>query len=109
MKQWRAYLVGALAGAAALAVVIFATGAMVTSGTSEDRAFQAVVDVQTQICEGRARAYLEESGDEVDLKGRDKKARDKRDELARKFAPILSGDEAADSAVVKACADRLRD
>lgn len=105
MKQWRAYLVGALGGAAALAVIVFATGAMVTAGTSEERVVQAVVDVQARICEGRARAHLEESGDEVDLKGF--KQRDKRDELARKFSPILPGDEAADSAVVKACADNL--
>ena len=105
MKQWKAYLVGALGGAAALAVIIFATGAMVTSGTSEERVVQAVDDVQARICEGRARAFYEESGDEVDLEGYSQ--RDKRDELARKFSPILPGDEAADSAVVKACADNL--
>ena len=56
MKQWRAYLVGALGGVAALAVIIFATGIVVTSGKSEERALQAAVDVQAQICEGRARA-----------------------------------------------------
>ncbi len=97
---------GAVGGAAALAVIIFATGVMVTSGKSEERVFQAVIDVQARICEGRARAYLEESGDEVDLKGFGQ--RDKRDELARKFAPILPGDEAADSAVVKACANKFK-
>ena len=102
MKQWRAYLVGALGGAAALAVITFATGAVVTSGKSEERVSQAVVDVQARICEGRARAYLEESGDEVDLKDFSQ-----RGELARKFAPILPGDEAADSAVVKACANKF--
>ena len=105
MKQWKIYFVGALGGAVALAVIIFATGAMVTAGTSEERVVQAVVDVQARICEGRVRAHLEESGDEVDLEGYSH--RDKRDELARKFSPILPGDEAADSAVVKACADKL--
>ena len=105
MKQWRAYLVGALGGAAALAIIIYATGAMVSSGSADERVSQAMVDVQARICEGRARASLEESGDEVDLKGYNQ--RDKRDELARKFAPILPGDEAADTAVVKACADKF--
>ena len=105
MKQWRAYLVGSLGGVAALAVIIFASGIVVTSGKSEERALQAVIDVQARICEGRARAFYEESGDEVDLEGYSQ--RDKRNELARKFAPILPGDEAADSAVVKACANKF--
>ena len=101
-QSLKTVLVGIVIGAAALAIILFATGVVVTSGSAEKSAQEAAVDVQAQICASEARKLV---GLDVDLSGRDKKS--DREKLAEEHAPILSGAEKADAAVIKACADKL--
>jgi hypothetical protein len=79
-------------------------GNLVTSSTRDDQVQEASVDVLAQICERLAREYRVETGDTAELTGY--KGREARNTLATQFA-VMPGESEADSAVERACADRL--
>lgn len=97
----KSLILGAFIGAAALAIILFASGIITTSSAADKRAKEAAVDVQAQICVAGARA---EVGD-ADLTGYSKKG--ERGDLASKHAPVLPGADKPDKAVISACADGL--
>ncbi len=100
------FSLGIIGGAAVLAIVAFATGWVVTSGSKDEQVRAAWIDGQATICKSLAQAHRQALDDDSDLSGY--QARDARNELAKTFTVVLSGAEAADPDVVRACADMLR-
>ena len=100
------FIGGVVVGAAALAIVGFSAGWLVTGGSNDRQVRTAWIDGQATICASLAQAHRKETGDVADLSTY--QAREARDKLAQTFAVVLTGKEAADSGVVTACADMLR-
>ena len=100
------FFAGIVGGAAALAIVASATGWAVTSGSRDEQVQTAWIDGQAAICSSLAEAHRQASNDTTDITGY--QARDARNELAKTFAVVLAGSEAADSDVVKACSEMLK-
>jgi hypothetical protein len=105
-EMLKPFSLGVLAGAAGLAIVAFSAGWVVTSGSNDRQVRTAWIDGQASICASLAQAHRKATGDATDLSSY--QARAARDELAKAYAVVLPGQEAADAGVVSACSDRLR-
>jgi hypothetical protein len=98
------YIVGAVIGAVAVPVIGIWRGDLVTAGTHGSQLANATIETQAGICEAMARQHHAMEGGEVTLAGA--QARQAREALAAQFA-VMPGQEAADTAVRRACANRL--
>jgi hypothetical protein len=106
-EKWetvKPYAVGLAIGLIAAPVIGLWHGGLVTSGTRDGQVQTARIDAQALICERLAREYRVDSGDTSELTGYG--GRGARNELAARFA-VMPGEEAADTAVQRACADKL--
>lgn len=99
------FLGGIVVGGAALAIVAFSAGWVVTSGNSDQRAQTAWIDGQAGICASLVQAHRKATGDTADLTGY--QAQDARMELAKTFAVAQPGQEAVDADVIRGCSDVL--
>ena len=106
-ERWQTakpYLWGFVVGLIAAPIFGFWHGDVVTAGTRDRDVQAARIDAQAAICEQLARAYWVETGDTTGLTGYT--GRDARNELAARFA-VMPGQDEADRAVQRACADKL--
>lgn len=96
---------GVIVGGVAVTIAAFSAGWVVTTNSSDQKVQAAWVDGQATICAALVGAHRVATGDVTDLHGY--KARTARDELAKTFAIVLPGQEAADPRVIKACSGLL--
>lgn len=96
---------GAVGGAVLVIAVGFGSGWLVTGSSRQAAVDLAWVDAQASVCASMIQAHRLETGDVADLSGY--QAREARDTFAQTFAVALQGTEAADPAVVRACAKML--
>jgi hypothetical protein len=96
---------GLAVGAVALTIVAVSTGWVVTAGSSNGRVHAAWVDGQAAICNTLVQAHRKANGDVADLAAYP--ARATREALAKTFAVVLPGQEAADSGVISSCSNML--
>lgn len=103
-ERAKPYAVGLVIGLIAAPVIGLWHGGLVTSGTRDGQVQAARIDAQALICERLAREHRVDTGDTTELTGFN--GRGARNELAARFA-VMPGQEAADNAVQRACADKL--
>jgi len=96
---------GAVGGAVLTVAVGFGSGWLVAGGTRDKDVAMAWIDAQATICSSLIQDHRQKMGDASDLSGYG--ARSTRDDLAKSYAIALTGSEAADPAVVRACAKLL--
>ena len=92
---------GLVTGAAALGIVAFSAGWVVSTGAMDEEVRLARIDAQGLACAALASAHRASTGDVADLTGFD--ARDAREELAKAFTVVLRGEETASADVIRAC------
>lgn len=99
------YAVGAVIGAAVIAIVGFSANWVVTTGTMQDRIRETKVATLAQVCETNALAHWKEQGKEISaLEGWDNDARQK---LAEQFAPTIADQADYRDDIVDQCDDLL--
>ncbi len=98
---------GAVIGVAAVAILSFANGWVITSSKMDIEMQKANVSVQAEICANKAEVFLKETNNTTDLQGYRTEAREMRDELARANTTILVGEYSATQSVVSACSGIL--
>lgn len=87
VTKLKPYATGAIAGAAALAIVAFSAGWVVTHGTMNQNIEKAKVSVLAQVCERSAADHWKNQGNKLaELEGWDN---DQRAKLAKQFAPTV--------------------
>jgi hypothetical protein len=96
---------GAVLGGAALTIVAFSAGWVVTTSSRDDQVLGASIDAQAQVCATLAQNHRAATGDVTSLSGFG--ARDARDSLAKAFVVVLRGQSAADPMVITACSKQL--
>lgn len=99
------FTLGLVAGGAAIAIVAFSLGWVVTGSARDNQVQAAWVDGQASICASLVQAHRQANGDDTDLSGW--QARDARNELARTFAVALQGQETPGPRVISACSELL--
>ena len=96
---------GAVGGAVLTVAIGFGSGWLVSGGTRDKEVAMAWIDAQASVCSSLVHEHRQMMGDASDLSGYN--ARSARDDLAKANAIVLTGSEAADPAVVRACAKLL--
>lgn len=99
--------IGAVIGAMAITVVGLTNGWVVTSSKLDTQLEESLIAVQASICAARAETFLAQSKSTLDLEGYQAAARENREELARKYASPLHGEDETDSTVINACSRLL--
>ncbi len=105
-ESLKPFIWGVVLGSAALAIVGFSAGWVVTGGANDRLVRTAWVDGQASACVTLAQAHRASIGDVADLSNY--AAREARETLAKAYTVILPGEETADSGVINACADLLK-
>ena len=96
---------GAVGGAVLTVAVGFGSGWLVAGGTRDKEVAMAWVDAQASVCSSLVHEHRRLTSDSSDLSGYG--ARAARDDLAQANAIVMTGSEAADPAVLRACAKLL--
>ncbi len=105
-EKIKPYIVGAIGGIAAAGIVSFSLGWVVTADTMNTAVRDQQVKALASVCGQGARAYwMNEGQDIAELDGWNN--RDKRKQLAEKFASEISAYESLRSDVVYECSRRL--
>jgi hypothetical protein len=105
-EKLKTLVFGAVLGCAVLSIVAFSAGWIVTGSSTARQVQAAWVDGQATICASLAQDHRKATGDVADLSGY--QARDARNELAKTYAVVLQGEDAADAGVISACSDLLK-
>ncbi len=106
-KSSTPFIAGAVVGVAAIAILSFANGWVVTSSKMGIAIHEANVSVQAEICAAKAELFLKETNNTDELQGYQTDVRERREALARTSTTILAGDNSATQSVVSACAGLL--
>lgn len=101
------FSIGAAGGAILISGLALANGWVVASSKAHAQMEEAIVTAQASVCAARAEDFLKESNSTIDLEGYRADARAKREDLAKKYASPLQGQESVDAIVVTACARML--
>ena len=96
---------GAVGGAVLTVAVGFGSGWLIASNTRDGDVAAAWINAQASVCSSLAQDHRRSMGDASDITGYS--ARSARTELAQTYAVALTGQDAADPAVVRACANML--
>mgnify|MGYP001263116786 CR=1 FL=1 len=96
---------GAVIGAILTIAVGFGSGWLIASNTRDGDVAAAWIDAQAAVCSSLVQDHRRMTGDVSNITGYSERAA--RTELAQTYAVVLAGEDAADPAVVRACASRL--
>lgn len=99
--------IGAVIGAMAITVIGLTNGWVITSSKMDTQLEESLIAVQASICAARAETFLAQSESTLNLEGYQAAARENREELARKYASPLHGEDDAESIVINACSRLL--
>jgi hypothetical protein len=96
---------GAVIGAILTIAVGFGSGWLIASNTRDGDVAAAWIDAQASVCSSLVQDHRSKMGDVSDITGY--ASRSARTELAQTYAVALTGEDAADPAVIRACANNL--
>ncbi len=101
------FVAGAAIGIAAIAVLSFANGWVVTTSKMEVEMRNANVTTQAEICAAKVNMFLTETNSTEDLTGYQGDANAKRTALARTHTIVLTDNDSSTETIVNACAGML--